>query len=142
VAPSENIEDLWGRRDYTSISPPSLSDSLACVALAPETRPRVLERTRGICRENLGLLTDWMDAREGPFRYRRPDAGAICFPQYSAESDSLELADRLRVQADVLVIPGAHFGVEGALRIGYGPPAEELQEGLRRIGEVLDTLDG
>jgi aspartate/methionine/tyrosine aminotransferase len=140
VAPTERVEDLWGRKDYTSISPPSLSDSLACVALDPVTRPRVLERTRDICRKNLSVLTDWMDARVGQFTYRPPDAGAICFPHYTAEIDSLELADRLRTDADVLVIPGTHFGVDQALRIGYGPPEEELREGLERMGRVFDDL--
>jgi aspartate/methionine/tyrosine aminotransferase len=140
MAPAERIEDLWGRKDYTSISPPSLSDSLACVALDPHTRPQVLERTRAICRKNLSTLTEWMDGRERQFTYRPPDAGAICFPHYTAEIGSLELAERLRTEADVLVIPGAHFGVEHALRIGYGPPAEELEEGLTRMGQIFDTL--
>ena len=118
----------------------ALSDSLACIALEPETRTKVLERTRNICTGNLALLTDWMDSPATRFSYRPPEAGAICFPRYAAEIDSLELSERIRTDADVLVIPGAHFGVEGTLRIGYGLPAEELVEGLERIGRVFDSL--
>lgn len=140
MAPAEHVEDLWGRKDYTSISPPSLSDALACVALDPQVRPKVLERTRGICRKNLATVTDWMDSRDGEFTYRAPDAGAICFPSYAAEIDSVDLAERIRTEADVLVIPGAHFGVERSLRIGYGPPTDVLQEGLERMGAVFDGL--
>jgi len=139
MAPEELVDDLWGRTDYTSISPPSLSDALACVALHAETRPKVLERTRGICRRNWGAVAEWMEA-DGRISARAPDAGAICFAEYDADIDSLELAERLRVEADTLIIPGAHFGIERHMRIGYGPPFVELEKGLEGIGRVLDQI--
>lgn len=137
VGPDEVVARLWARTDYTTIAPPSISDALATVALSPAVRPRVLARTRGIIRRNLGLLTEWVESRDGLFSFTPPDAGAICMVRYHAPDPSLELAERLRVEHSLLVVPGAHFGVEGTLRIGFGPPEEELVSGLERLGSVF-----
>ena len=137
VGPEEIVERLWARTDYTTIAPPSVSDALATIALSPEVRPRILARTRGIIRHNLGVLAEWAESHDGLFSFTPPDAGAICMVRYDAPFGSLELAERLRVEHSLLVVPGAHFGVEGTMRLGFGPPAEELVEGLERLGSVF-----
>jgi hypothetical protein len=142
VAPAEVAAELWGRTDYTTISPASLSDHLATVALEPGTRAEILERTRGIIRANLGLLQEWMDEQEGRFRYRLPDAGAICYMHYDADVNSTEFAEKLRTEKSVLVVPGDHFGMDRYLRIGFGNPADELREGLGRIRATFDEVAG
>ena len=139
VGPDEVVARLWARTDYTTIAPPSVSDALATVALSPTVRPRILARTRGIIRHNLAVMTAWMESRDGLFSFTPPDAGAICMVRYHAPADSLELAERLRVEHSLLVVPGAHFGVEGTMRIGFGPPEEELVRGLERLGSVFAT---
>ena len=138
VGPEALIAELWGRTDYTTICPASLSDALACAALEPEGRARIQERTRGIVRANLGVLEQWMAAQDGRFRYRPPDAGAICFARYDAPVGSTEFAERLRIDKDVLVVPGDHFGMDHYLRLGFGNPEDELLEGLSRIRQAFD----
>jgi hypothetical protein len=140
VGPDALISDLWGRTDYTTICPASLSDALARVALEPGTRERITERTRGIVRANLGLLEEWIAAQDGRFRYRPPDAGAICYAHYDAPIGSTEFAEKLRVEKDVLVVPGDHFGMDEYLRLGFGNPADELLDGLGRIREAFDEV--
>ncbi len=141
LAPPEVTAELWGRTDYTTISPASLSDTLATLALEPATRARILQRTRGIVRANLGLLREWMDDQEGRFSYRPPDAGAICYVRYHADVSSSVFAEKLRAEKDVLVVPGDHFGMDRYLRIGFGNPAEELREALGRIREAFEEMD-
>ena len=140
VGPDALVDELWGRTDYTTICPASVSDALACVALEPETRAKIGARTRGIVRANLGLLERWMGAQEGRFRYRPPDAGAICYAHYDAPVSSTEFAEKLRVEKDVLVVPGDHFGMDHYLRVGFGNPEDELLEGLERIREAFDEV--
>jgi len=140
VGPAPLVEQLWGRTDYTTICPAALSDRLACLALEPGTRARIAERTRGIVRANLGLLETWMAAQEGRFRYRPPDAGAICYAHYDAPVNSTEFAEKLRVEKDVLVVPGDHFGMDRYLRLGFGNPEDELLEGLSRVREAFDEV--
>ena len=68
------IAELWARKDYLSIAPSSLSDHLARLALRPDVRPRILERTRAIVNANLPVL-DRVDAR---LRRRLPSGAAPC----------------------------------------------------------------
>jgi aspartate/methionine/tyrosine aminotransferase len=140
VGPEPLVQELWGRTDYTTICPAAVSDRLARVALEPATRARIAERTRGIVRANLGLLQRWMAEQEGRFRYRPPDAGAICFARYDAPINSTEFAEKLRVEKDVLVVPGDHFGMDRYVRLGFGNPEDELLEGLSRIREAFDEV--
>lgn len=142
VGPEAVVAELWGRTDYTTIAPATLSDRLAVLALAPATRARLLERTRAIIRRNLATLTGWLDGRRPLFRYRAPDAGAICTVRYDAPVGSSELAEKLRVEKDVLVVPGDHFGMDRCIRIGFGPPGEALEAALARVGEAFDELPG
>jgi aspartate/methionine/tyrosine aminotransferase len=140
AGPTDLMEGLWGRTDYTTISPASLSDHLATIALEPGTRAKILERTRGIIRKNLGLMKAWMDGQEGRFAYQLPDAGAICYMRYEAAINSTVFAEKMRTEKNVLVVPGDHFGMDRYLRLGTGNPEEELLEGLRRIREAFDEV--
>lgn len=140
VGPSEEIAKLWGRTDYTTIAPATLSDHLATLALEPVTRAKITDRARRIVRENLSATRDWLDARPELFAYRPPDAGAIVYVRYSADVGSSRFAEKLRVEKDVLVVPGDHFGMDRFLRIGFGPPRDELMEALGRIAEAFDEV--
>ena len=81
-----------------------------------------------------------MDEQKGRFTYRPPDAGAICYTRYDANVNSTDFAEKLRLEKDVLVVPGDHFGMDGYLRIGFGNPEDELLEGLGLIRDAFDEL--
>lgn len=140
VGPPDTIARLWGRTDFTTISVSTLSDALARIALEEDVRGRILERTRTIVRRNLDVLADWTGRQDGLFTYRPPDAGAICYLRYDAPVGSTELAEKLRAEKDVLVVPGDHFAMDRYLRIGFGPPREELEAALGRIGEAFREI--
>jgi aspartate/methionine/tyrosine aminotransferase len=142
VGPTDLIKDLWGRTDYTTISPSSGSDHLGIVALEPSTREKILHRTREIIRGNFGALKEWIDSQEGLFTYRPPDAGAICYARYRPTVNSSQLAEKLRVEKDVLVVPGDHFGMDQYLRLGFGNPRDELMEALGRVAEAFREVEG
>ncbi len=141
VGPPEIMESMWGRRDYMTISPVNFSDTLACLVLEPTTRAKILARTRGILNNNVQLLTEWLDGQEGRYTYRRPDAGAICYVRYSTAVNSTAFAEKLRTEMDLLVVPGDHFGMDGYLRLGFGPPAGELSKALARLAEAFDQVE-
>ena len=141
VGPPGVVERLWARTDYTSIAPTAVSDMLAAIALSPQVRRRLLARTRAIVRRNLEVVTQWAGSLGGRVAFVPPDAGAICLMRYRAPVPSLELAERLRVEHDLLLVPGAHFGLEGTFRIGFGLPEEELTPALERVETMLKKLD-
>jgi hypothetical protein len=140
VGPPDKVAELWARRDYLTISPGALSDLLACRALDPEVRPRILKRTRGIIRENYPVLEEWIRRRSDAFRLVPPRAGAIAYVRYHWKVNSTALVERLRDEQSVLIVPGDHFGMDGYLRIGFGNRPEDLAAGLARIDAVLQAL--
>lgn len=139
LCPRDAVEALWARRDYTTIGPAYLSDMLARVALSPRVHSRLAQRARLTLQSNLGLLAAWMSEQEGRVTWTPPEAGAIAMLRYSAPVNSTTLAERLRIEQGVLVVPGDHFGLDGFIRVGYGMEATILEEGLRRISAVLAT---
>ena len=139
AAPPELIASLWSYHDYVTIAPGALSDRLARVALQPERRTRLLERTRGILRRNLPLIEAWL-TEAGGFQWIRPEAGAIVYVHYDHPINSTALVNRLRVEKNVLVVPGDHFGMDGYLRLGFGEPPEYNRAGLDRVRDLLGSL--
>ena len=140
VAPATLAAELWSRRDFTSIAPAALSDRLARVALAPDMRRRLLARARRRIAEHHAIVGDWVAAAGAGLSHVPPEAGAIAFVGYPHAVGSEELATRLRKTEGVLVAPGAHFGLEGYLRIGFGGEAPALREGLDRLARLLARL--
>lgn len=139
AGPPATVEELWGVHDYTSIAPGALNDLLARIALSPAGRERLLARTRGIIRANYPALKAWLDKRPG-FSHVPPEAGAIAFLKYSHVINSTALAERLRTEQSVLVVPGDHFEMDGYLRIGFGSDPVHLAGALERIAELMDPL--
>lgn len=140
VTTPEMATRLWSRKDYTTISAGAVNEYLAARVLTPEGRSALLERTRGILRNNWQILERWLQERSDVFRWRAPDAGAIAFVRYDLPIEAMELCERAREQEGCLLVPGSHFRVPDHLRIGFGPPEERLVEGLRRLARVIDPL--
>lgn len=131
---------LWSYHDYTTIGPSALSDYIARKALQPETRARILGRTREILRSNLPILKSWIDEHHDCLSFIQPRAGAIAYLKYSLKINSTKLADRLLREKSTLVVPGDQFGMDRYLRINYGCEESRLRLGLVRVGEVLSAL--
>lgn len=140
VGPEEKIMTTWPYHDYTTISPSTLSDWLARVALRPENRRRILERTRAILNRNWPVLESWLEKQDGLFSYQPPEAGAILFTRYRLPINSTWLVERLIQEKSVLIVPGDHFEMDRYLRFGYGAEQEYLQAGLAKVSSFLATL--
>ncbi len=139
AGPPALIASLWSYHDYVTIAPGALSDRLARVALAPERRARLFERTRGILRRNLPLMEEWL-REAGGFHWIKPEAGAIVYVRYDHPINSTTLVTRLREEKSVLIVPGDHFGMDGYLRLGFGEPPDYNRAGLDRLRDLLSSL--
>ncbi|HEX9122649.1 MAG TPA: aminotransferase class I/II-fold pyridoxal phosphate-dependent enzyme [Actinomycetota bacterium] len=140
VAPEETVREIWIRHDYTTLTPGMLSDLLATVAMEPARREQILARTRGIIRRQLPLLEEWINTHDDVFGYVPPDAGAIAYVECDLPVASADLAERIRTERSVLLVPGEMFGLGNGFRFGYGYDIEHTLKGLARVDEVLRTL--
>ncbi|GIV01011.1 MAG: aminotransferase [Actinomycetota bacterium] len=138
VAPPELVREIWVRHDYTTLTASAISDRVTAVAL--RDRERVFARTRGIVRGNLPIVRDWVAEHRG-LSFIPPVAGAIAYLGYDLPIEARDLAERLRVEQSVLVVPADMFGLsERAFRIGFGSDPEYLRKGLERIGSLIREL--
>lgn len=136
MSDATTAEALWARSDYTTIAPGELTDRLAAIALDPAVRPKLLERTHAIIRTGLETLTTWFE-QTGGFHWRDPEAGAICFARYDADIGSDDLAEKLRSEQSVLIVPGSHFGLDRHIRFGLGMPTNLFENALERVSATL-----
>ncbi len=140
LGPENTLNDIWARHEYTTISASMISNKLAAIALSPEVRPRLLNRTRKFIRGGYPILKEWMDNHPNTFTHSPPDAAAIAFIRYHLDINSTELADRLRRDKSVLIVPGDHFGLDNFIRVSFGLPAEYLKPALDRMHELILEL--
>jgi aspartate/methionine/tyrosine aminotransferase len=135
VGPKDIIVECWTQHDYLTIGPNKISDHVARVAVA--NREKLYARTRGILQQNLPAMRAWAESFGGFLTFREPKAGALCLMRYGSATPSYELCERIRANQSVLLVPGAHLGLEGFIRVWLGGKPEFLAEGLRRIGIEL-----
>ncbi|MDH5223531.1 MAG: aminotransferase class I/II-fold pyridoxal phosphate-dependent enzyme [Actinomycetota bacterium] len=137
VAPATMIARIWERHDYTTLTPSAVSDRLAALAMLPEVREAILARTRAIVRANYPVLESWLETHRDIFMWDRPDAGAIAYAKYDLPIKSTELAERVRTERSVLLVPGDMFGLKKGLRFGFGYDIEHTMKGLSLVDEIL-----
>jgi len=137
--PPDLVSDLWAVHDYTTIAPGGVNDRLARIALEPARRGQLIARTRMIIRNNYPILRRWIDRQDG-LSHIAPEAGAIALIRYEHAIPSTELAERLRDERSVLVVPGGFFDMDGCLRIGFGSDPAYLDSALGLIGDFLRTV--
>jgi aspartate/methionine/tyrosine aminotransferase len=140
VGAPKTIAQLCRYRDYTTLTPTIVSDRLARIAMEPERREKILERTRGIIRLNLPRLENWIHSHEDIITYIRPVAGAITFLKYKLPISSSALFNRLIRERSVLITPGAHFGAGRYIRVGFGYDVDYTLRGLAHVDFTFAEL--
>lgn len=137
IGPKEIIEKCWSYHDYTSITTNILSNRVASLVLQPEMRKKVLNRNRRVLKENLGLLTKWVEKHSDHFSFIPPQAGGIAFLRYNLPINSTELSTKIREEKDVFIIAGDCFGMDNYIRIGIGSEKDYFIAGLDLIDEFV-----
>lgn len=140
VGPEEFIQKTWPFHDYTTICLSAMSSRLAQIALSSPNRENILQRTQNILRTNLPLLQTWIETQQGLFHLIPPKAGAIAFARYHLDMPSSELAEKIRQEKSVLLVPGKHFLMGNYLRFGYGLEKDRLLKALALITEVIEEV--
>jgi len=140
AGPKDFIESAWAYHDYSTITVGTVSDYLARKALEPKRRDWLLDRNKGVLREQLKLLNTWIAENSRVFKMVQPKAGAMAYLRYELPVNSTELALRLIREKSVLIVPGDCFGMDSFIRIGYGAEKSCLLAGLERIKETVHDI--
>ena len=140
VASTDVIRGVIEHRDYTTLMVGVLSDEIACRALEPTKREWIFNRANEMLNANVRVVDEFAAANQDLVAHARPRAGAIAYFDADLPLDSNELADRIRREMSVLVVPGQQLGIERGFRVGFGYDADKTQQGLQRIEKVLREL--
>jgi aspartate/methionine/tyrosine aminotransferase len=120
-------------KDYTTICNSAPSEFLSEVAL--RHRQKLIDRNLGIIKRNIDLLDGFFARHADRFRWQKPRAGSIAFPQMiGGEIESF--CDQLVRAKGVLLLPGALFGDDqNHFRIGFG--RSNMPQALEKLEEFL-----
>ena len=138
AANPEVAQAAWALRDYISLSPMKISDAIACALI--KHRDRVIPRNQAIMVENLATAREWFAANADLIGWQEPRGALLAMMTYTADLDSVTLANRLASEAGVMLAPGAAFGLERHLRIGIGQRPAIFREGLALTEQFLRSL--
>jgi aspartate/methionine/tyrosine aminotransferase len=131
------LKEIVPYRDYIALTHAEPSDAIAKLVLEPDRRERILAQNRAIIQRSYIYLAEWMKTNEPAFSLCPPVAGPMCFIRYAGGASSLEVAERLRKEKSVLVVPGSQMGMDGYLRIGIGLPKDYLHAALDGLNGML-----
>ena len=129
---------ILSHRDYNHISCGMFDEALAAVAL--RHCDVILERNRGIVRENLSVLDAWVQS-EPRIHYQKPQAGTTALVYYDYAPDSYTFCTRMYHETGAFVTPGDCFEQPKSMRIGYASDIQTLKDGLAAISAFLRILE-
>jgi aspartate/methionine/tyrosine aminotransferase len=141
VVPSGYVDALNRLAQNTLICAPNFVQDAGVAAL--ETPPGRLDEIRGTYRERRDLLVDAVEDWGLGLGYTPGGAYYLLADVSDLPGDALEVADLLLSDAGVAVTPGVDFGERAAdyLRFSYATDLASIEEAIRRIGRLLETVE-
>ena len=135
AGPEEVVEQAWQWKDYTTISPGIVGQHVARQALG-EQEDEILAENRELAARNREEVRQFVE--EYGLSWHDP-VGVNGFVSVPDGFDGSEEFCRTVVEEESVVLaPGALFGYDDYFRIGFGLPAEELDEGLPRVADCIE----
>lgn len=98
---------------------------------------RLAARARAILDANGRAVRQFLASR-GELEFVLPSAGTVVFPRIRGLEDAARFIETLAREYETGVVPGRFFQAPAHFRLGFGGRADELTEGLGRLGAALD----
>ena len=131
------LRAFLSHRDYNHISCGMMDEALAGIAL--RHADKILERNRGIVRENLAILDAWVQSEKN-VHYVKPKAGTTALVYYNLPVESYDFCLGLYNETGAFVTPGDCFEQKKCMRIGYACDKQTLIDGLAAISRYIQTI--
>ena len=137
LASAERIAHMHALNDYAMVMHGSINELLGLEVWRNRERFITEARQRGAF--NGEIVRRFLASRDD-LRWVDPEHGILGFLQVAGVPDTQVLADALRSEHDVVVVPGGHFGRPDSIRIGFGASPDTVRRGLQCLGRTLDSL--
>ena len=128
-------------------SHPSTISQWAAFAALAECKDEINAQL-DVYKKRRDLAMSYLDKMER-ISYLRPGGAFYIFINVGGYRDkmnaeekgfSVAFCEKLLQEAGVAAVPGVAFGMDDYIRISYALSTEELEEGMKKIGEFLKTL--
>ncbi len=123
--------------DYLMVYPPASTLRLGAQVLARSGA--LTRRAQALAATGLAVVDAWVRS-EARVRWVPPPAGLSGFVRLPEFMSDVAFAEHLRERYDTQVVPGTMFEAPGYIRVSFGIPAPELEQGLANISSALDDL--
>lgn len=129
-------EELLTYREYSIVSGSMFDEYMAGIAL--EHKDVLLNRSKAIIRENLKVLSDWVD-QQPHISMIKPKAATLAMLYYDYDVDSYTFCREVQEKESVFLMPGETFELKDrCFRLGFACAKKELEEGLDALSRFLD----
>lgn len=134
LAEPELAERMWRLNELFGVAQSHPAERLSCIAFSHfdalvGDNPRKLAHNRELFNQFVAARPDLECA---PSKH-----GFTAFPRWSGRNTE-RLDDLLRSKYDTSIVPGRWFELPNHFRIGFGMPADDFVEALKRLGAALD----
>jgi len=143
VGPTELIGRIAKRATGTYISPNMVAEAIVHEFCASGSIDRSIETVKNALAERVERLTAALEREIPDARFHAPDGGYFMWVELPEGTNVAELFEAAAARG-VQFVKGTDFlldGGENTLRIAYsGVTADEIDEGVSRLGEALRSL--
>jgi aspartate/methionine/tyrosine aminotransferase len=136
LAEPDLAKKLWRLNDLFGVIPAHAAERLSVIAL--KNLERIITRSREILDANRKLLNSFFRSRND-LDYKEQKFGTVSFPRLKHGSVDT-LASLLAEKYETSIVPGRFFEMPEHFRIGLGIGPAIFQEGLERLGKVLEEI--
>jgi aspartate/methionine/tyrosine aminotransferase len=136
LAEAELAERMWRLNELFGVAQAHPAERLSCIAFSHfealvGDNPEMLAHNRELFNR---FVTARPDLECTPSKH-----GITAFPRWSG-GNAERLDNLLRSKYDTSIVPGRWFELPDRFRIGFGLPADDFVEALKRLGAGLDDL--
>jgi aspartate/methionine/tyrosine aminotransferase len=133
------LQRLLDIKGYTSICSSATDEHLATIAI--NNHQQIIKRNNHIIKTNLAAFSQFIETNGNRFEWHPPKGGILTLVKSNLVIDIHQLAEKLAVEHQVLILPGDLFDIEGNyFRLGLGQ--SNFVEGLQRFQALVDCLEG
>jgi capreomycidine synthase len=122
-------------RDYITLALSPLIELIAQRAI--EQAGRLLDSRLRQARRNREIVMEWVERHPTFVEGICPQGGVTSFLRLPRIPDVDAFCDHLASAYGTLLVPGSCFNHPDHIRLGFGGPTAELQEGLARLSHAL-----
>ncbi|MCX6600243.1 MAG: pyridoxal phosphate-dependent aminotransferase [bacterium] len=136
VGPAEVVHRAYRLNNLLGVNQPYMTEDLACRLLNSPEAVSFMEKRRAQAVQGRALFDKFLTSTP-EVACVPPPAGICALLELPAGTDDQILADELLKQEDTVVFPGHFFECPGCIRVSFGGPAAQVEEGLNRLSRFV-----